>query len=189
MASAMRSLSSVRLVVVVLVMVVVGGGMKEVYGANDEAKLKASGGGGSGVKYYPIRGSVALGAEEGRGRVRPEDVRVVLSVDGGARREESFLRADGSFEIESVEAGTHLLEVFAIGLQFPQFRVDVSARSGATLRVSPVENKRFVLPEPLVLRPIFADIEYYEVCDSTRVQSYIVYNMTHHLCLFLVQKQ
>ena len=185
MASTRRSLSMMMLtVVVVVVMVMGGGGVRGVYGASDEMKQKVNGGTVSGVKNYSVRGSVALGAEEGRGRVKPENVRVVLSVDGGARREESFLRADGSFEIDNVEAGTHLLEVFAIGLQFPQFRVDVSARSGATLRVSLVENKRFILPEPLVLRPIFADIEYYEVRESPHAHSCTLYMMHFPLVLF-----
>ena len=59
--------------------------------------------------------------------------------------------------------GTHLLEVFAIGLQFPQYRVEVGPKNGGRARVSPVENKRLVLKDPLVLQPIVKDIEYYEV--------------------------
>jgi len=53
---------------------------------------------------FSLRGTVHLGGT--KVAVRPEHVRVVLSLGGGKGREEAFLMNDGSFEIDGLEEGT-----------------------------------------------------------------------------------
>ena len=53
---------------------------------------------------FSLRGTVHLGGT--KVAVRPEHVRVVLSLGGGKGREEAFLMNDGSFEINDLEEGT-----------------------------------------------------------------------------------
>jgi hypothetical protein len=87
---------------------------------------------------------------------KTSNIKVVLN--GGQKL--SFVRSDGSFAFQGVPAGTHLLEVVALGYFFSPVRVDVSSRLQGQVRASLVETGRS-LPDSLVLEPLREEY-YYE---------------------------
>jgi hypothetical protein len=92
----------------------------------------------------------------GKGVSKTSNIKVVLN--GGQKL--SFVRSDGSFAFQGVPAGTHLLEVVALGYFFSPVRVDVSSRLQGQVRASLVETGRS-LPDSLVLEPLREEY-YYE---------------------------
>jgi len=83
------------------------------------------------------------------------NVKVIL--DGGDRV--SFIRSDGYFSFYDVPAGTHLIEVVAMGYIFSPVRVHVNARLHGKIQAYQTEN-RIPLNE-LVLEPLREEY-YYE---------------------------
>nr|GME11567.1 ER membrane protein complex subunit 7 homolog [Ipomoea batatas] len=97
---------------------------------------------------------------------KASDVKVILN--GGQRV--TFLRPDGYFSFHNVPAGTHLIEVDAIGYFFSPVRVDVSARNPGKVQAALTENRR-VLTE-LVLEPLREE-QYYEIREPFSVMSIV----------------
>ncbi|XP_075522401.1 ER membrane protein complex subunit 7 homolog [Primulina tabacum] len=91
-------------------------------------------------------------------------VKVILN--GGQKV--TFLRPDGYFSFHNVPAGTHLIEVTAIGYFFSPIRVDVSARNPGKVQAALMETRR-VLTE-LVLEPLQEE-NYYEIREPFSVMS------------------
>jgi hypothetical protein len=99
---------------------------------------------------------VKMQALAGKGVSKTSNIKVVLN--GGQKL--SFVRIDGSFAFQGVPAGTHLLEVVALGYFFSPVRVDVSSRLQGQVCASLVETGRS-LPDSLVLEPLREEY-YYE---------------------------
>ncbi|XP_073050744.1 ER membrane protein complex subunit 7 homolog [Primulina eburnea] len=92
------------------------------------------------------------------------NVKVILN--GGQKV--TFLRPDGYFSFHNVPAGTHLIEVAAIGYFFSPVRVDVSARNPGKVQAALTETRR-ALTE-LVLEPLQEE-QYYEMREPFSVTS------------------
>ncbi|XP_075506237.1 ER membrane protein complex subunit 7 homolog [Primulina tabacum] len=92
------------------------------------------------------------------------NVRVILN--GGQKV--AFLRPDGYFSFHNVPAGTHLIEVAAIGYFFSPVRVDVSARNPGKVQAALTETRK-ALTE-LVLEPLQEE-QYYEIREPFSVMS------------------
>ncbi|KAL6523894.1 hypothetical protein OROMI_030989 [Orobanche minor] len=94
------------------------------------------------------------------------NVKVILN--GGQKV--TFLKPDGyfAFASDNVPAGTHLIEVAAIGYFFSPVRVDVSARNPGKVQAALTENRR-VLSE-LVLEPLREE-QYYEIREPFNIMS------------------
>ncbi|CAK9225167.1 unnamed protein product [Sphagnum jensenii] len=105
---------------------------------------------------YVVEGRVKMPALAGKGVSKTSNIKVVIN--GGQKL--SFVRSDGSFAFQGVPAGTHLLEVVALGYFFSPVRVDVSSRLQGQVRASLVETGRS-LPDSLVLEPLREEY-YYE---------------------------
>ncbi|XP_068642409.1 ER membrane protein complex subunit 7 homolog [Aristolochia californica] len=80
-----------------------------------------------------------------------------IILNGGERV--TFIRPDGYFSFHNVPAGTHLIEVAAIGNFFSPVRVDLSARNPGKVQAALTEN-RHTLSE-LVLEPLREE-QYYD---------------------------
>lgn len=118
---------------------------------------------------YTINGRVKLPGFNLKGSgllAKASDVKVLLN--GGQRV--TFLRPDGYFSFHNVPAGTHLIEVDAIGYFFSPVRVDVSARNPGKVQAALTENRR-VLTE-LVLEPLREE-QYYEIREPFSVMSIV----------------
>ncbi|CAI9775499.1 unnamed protein product [Fraxinus pennsylvanica] len=120
------------------------------------------------VEGYSINGRVKFpGSVIGPGLPpKISDVKVILN--GGQRV--TFLRPDGYFSFHNVPAGTHLIEVAAIGYFFSPVRVDVSARNPGKVQAALTENRR-VLSE-LVLEPLREE-QYYEIREPFSIMSIV----------------
>ncbi|KAG7024445.1 ER membrane protein complex subunit 7-like protein [Cucurbita argyrosperma subsp. argyrosperma] len=110
------------------------------------------------------------------------NIKVILN--GGQRV--TFLRPDGYFSFYNVPAGTHLLEVAALGYFFSPVgflyhpsgisfstnlvRVDVSARNPGKVQAALTENRRAL--SELVLEPL-RDEEYYESREPFSIMSVV----------------
>ncbi|XP_022935856.1 ER membrane protein complex subunit 7 homolog [Cucurbita moschata] len=94
------------------------------------------------------------------------NIKVILN--GGQRV--TFLRPDGYFSFYDVPAGTHLLEVAALGYFFSPVRVDVSARNPGKVQAALTENRRAL--SELVLEPL-RDEEYYEIREPFSIMSVV----------------
>ncbi|KAL2613185.1 hypothetical protein R1flu_024877 [Riccia fluitans] len=109
------------------------------------------------LSSYSVEGRVKV---EGMAAKQPvskiANIKVVLN--GG--QEVTFIRPDGHFSFKGVTAGTHLLEVVALGYYFSPVRVDVSARLLGQVRAVAVETRR-TLSDALVLEPLREEL-YYE---------------------------
>ncbi|CAM6083342.1 unnamed protein product [Calypogeia fissa] len=103
---------------------------------------------------------------EGRIKVEGMGARVLSSKTANIRvvwnggQKVTYVRPDGYFAFPSVKAGTHLLEVSALGYYFSPVRVDVSARLHGQVRALAVETRRYYA-DALVLEPLKEDV-YYE---------------------------
>ncbi|CAN4076761.1 unnamed protein product [Withania somnifera] len=97
---------------------------------------------------------------------KASDVKVILN--SGQRV--TFLRPDGYFSFHDVPAGTHLIEVSAIGYFFSPVRVDVSARNPGKVQAALTENRRSL--SELVLEPL-RDEQYYEMREPFSVMSLV----------------
>ncbi|KAH7659964.1 putative membrane protein [Dioscorea alata] len=118
---------------------------------------------------YTITGRVKIDGTGTRGFGLPaklSNAKVILN--GGQRV--SFIRADGYFSFYNVPAGTHLIEVSAIGYFFSPVRVDISARNPGKVQAALTENRR-VLHE-LVLEPLKEE-QYYEIREPFSVMSLV----------------
>uniref|UniRef100_A0A7N0TCR3 ER membrane protein complex subunit 7 beta-sandwich domain-containing protein n=1 Tax=Kalanchoe fedtschenkoi TaxID=63787 RepID=A0A7N0TCR3_KALFE len=82
----------------------------------------------------------------------------------------SFLRPDGYFSFHNVPAGTHLIEVAAMGYFFSPVRVDVSARNPGKIQAALTENRRGLTE--LVLEPLREE-QYYETREPFNVMSIV----------------
>jgi hypothetical protein len=108
---------------------------------------------------YTISGQVKIQSTSVKGFGLPaklSNVKVILN--GGQRV--TFLRPDGFFSFHNVPAGTHLIEVDALGYFFSPVRVDVSARNPGKFQAALTENRRSLAT--LVLEPLREE-QYYEV--------------------------
>ncbi|KAK4748327.1 hypothetical protein SAY87_014913 [Trapa incisa] len=94
------------------------------------------------------------------------DVKVILN--GGQRA--TFLRPDGYFSFHDVPAGTHLIEVAALGYFFSPIRVDVSARNPGKVQAALTENRRAL--KELVLEPLREE-QYYEIREPFSIMSIV----------------
>ncbi|XP_008795835.1 ER membrane protein complex subunit 7 homolog isoform X1 [Phoenix dactylifera] len=118
---------------------------------------------------YTIAGRVKL---EGSGKtsigfippLKNSNAEVILN--GGQRV--TFLREDGYFSFHNVPAGTHLIEVSAMGYFFSPVRIDISARNPGEIQAALTENRR-VLHE-LVLEPLREE-QYYEIREPFSLMS------------------
>jgi hypothetical protein len=112
----------------------------------------------SGDEGFVVEGRVKVEGMGGKGLGKLPNVKVVL--DGG--QQVAFIRQhDGSFAFEDVPAGTHLLEVVALGYFFSPVRVDVSSRLAGKIRASYTEGPRRI-SDSLVIEPRHEET-YYEV--------------------------
>jgi hypothetical protein len=94
------------------------------------------------------------------------DVKVLLN--GG--QNVTFLRPDGYFSFYNVPAGTHLIEVAAIGYSFSPVRVDVSARNPGKIQAALTENRRGL--SELVLEPLREE-QYYEIREPFNIMNIV----------------
>ncbi|GKU87305.1 hypothetical protein SLEP1_g1728 [Rubroshorea leprosula] len=82
----------------------------------------------------------------------------------------TFLRPDGYFSFHNVPAGTHLIEVAAIGHFFSPVRVDVSARNPGKVQAALTENRKGL--SELVLEPLREE-QYYEIREPFSIMSVV----------------
>ncbi|PKI55454.1 hypothetical protein CRG98_024167 [Punica granatum] len=108
---------------------------------------------GAGAKGFGLLGKIS-------------DVKVILN--GGQKV--TFLRPDGYFSFYNVPAGTHLIEVAAIGYFFSPVRVDVSARNPGKVQAALTENRRGLIE--LVLEPLREE-QYYEIREPFSIMSVV----------------
>ncbi|ESQ46672.1 hypothetical protein EUTSA_v10000323mg [Eutrema salsugineum] len=94
------------------------------------------------------------------------NVKVILN--GGQNL--TFLRPDGYFTFHKVPAGTHLIEVSAMGYLFSPVRVDVSARHRGKVQATLTETRRSLTE--LVLEPLREE-QYYEVREPFSILSIV----------------
>ncbi|KAK3020357.1 hypothetical protein RJ639_047810 [Escallonia herrerae] len=74
------------------------------------------------------------------------------------------------FSSHNVPAGTHLIEVAAVGYFFSPVRVDVSARNPGKVQAALTENRRGL--NELVLEPL-RDEQYYEIREPFNIMSLV----------------
>ncbi|XP_059282109.1 ER membrane protein complex subunit 7 homolog [Lycium ferocissimum] len=118
---------------------------------------------------YTINGRVKIPGFSLKGSglaAKASNVKVILN--SGQRV--TFLRPDGYFSFHDVPAGTHLIEVSAIGYFFSPVRVDVSARNPGKVQAALTENRRSL--SELVLEPL-RDEQYYEMREPFSVMSLV----------------
>ncbi|XP_058203305.1 ER membrane protein complex subunit 7 homolog [Rhododendron vialii] len=116
---------------------------------------------------YTINGRVKIPSLGAKGLLLPgklSNVKVILN--GGQRV--TFLKPDGYFSFHNVPAGTHLIEVTAIGYFFSPVRVDVSARNPGKVQAALTENRRGLTE--LVLEPLREE-QYYEIREPFNIMS------------------
>ncbi|KAJ7958796.1 ER membrane protein complex subunit 7-like [Quillaja saponaria] len=127
--------------------------------------------------------ALSLGTSEGytiNGRVKVESMganeiilpgkisHIKIILNGGQRV--TFLRPDGYFSFHNVPAGTHLIEVAAIGYFFSPVRVDVSARNPGKIQAALTENRRGL--SEFVLEPLRVE-QYYEIREPFSIMSIV----------------
>ncbi|CAI9755774.1 unnamed protein product [Fraxinus pennsylvanica] len=121
------------------------------------------------VEGYSINGKVKFPGFTISGFGLPEKVSNVKVILNGGQRV-TFLRPEGYFSFQDVPAGTHLIEVAAIGYIFSPVRIDVSARNPGKVQAALTENRR-VLSE-LVLEPLREE-QYYEIREPFSIMSIV----------------
>ncbi|XP_010526224.1 PREDICTED: ER membrane protein complex subunit 7 homolog [Tarenaya hassleriana] len=116
---------------------------------------------------YTITGRVRIPQSIGIGHTAKfSDVKVILN--GG--QNVTFLRPDGYFSFHNVPAGTHLIEVSALGYFFSPVRVDVSARHRGKVQATLTETRRSLTE--LVLEPLKEE-QYYEIREPFSIISIV----------------
>ncbi|KAJ9702719.1 hypothetical protein PVL29_004446 [Vitis rotundifolia] len=118
---------------------------------------------------YTINGRVKIESTGVKGFGLPgktSNVKVILN--GG--QWVTFLRPDGYFSFHNVSAGTHLIEVAAIGYFFSPVRVDVSARNPGKIQAALTENRKGLTE--LVLEPLREE-QYYEIREPFSIMSLV----------------
>ncbi|XP_047327339.1 ER membrane protein complex subunit 7 homolog isoform X2 [Impatiens glandulifera] len=118
---------------------------------------------------YSINGRVKIPGFGTKGLGLPgkiSNVKVILN--GG--QIVSFLGPDGYFSFHNVLAGTHLIEVSAMGYFFSPVRVDVSARHPGKVQAALTENRRGL--NELVLEPL-SEEQYFEMREPFSVMSLV----------------
>ncbi|CAA0822771.1 Protein of unknown function (DUF2012 [Striga hermonthica] len=121
------------------------------------------------IEGYSINGKVRFPGFSATGFGLPAKIANVKIILNGGQKV-TFLRPDGYFSFHNVPAGTHLIEVAAIGFFFSPVRVDVSARNPGKVQAALTENRR-VLSE-LVLEPLREE-QYYEIREPFSVMSIV----------------
>lgn len=120
---------------------------------------------GAQATAYDIGGKVLWPGDE----VSAAKIKLILSTNGEIVRY-GWTRGDGRFKIPKVPVGSHLLEVSAIGLLYPELRVDVSADGKVLATLADNELQR--LPEPLIIRPA-GRAEYFEKQTPFNIISFL----------------
>ncbi|KAL6534115.1 hypothetical protein OROHE_013948 [Orobanche hederae] len=122
------------------------------------------------VEGYSINGKVRFPGFSATAFGLPAKITNVKVILNGGQKV-TFLKPDGYFALfasDNVPAGTHLIEVAAIGYFFSPVRVDVSARNPGKVQAVLTENRR-VLSE-LVLEPLREE-QYYEIREPFNIMS------------------
>ncbi|XP_052885308.1 ER membrane protein complex subunit 7 homolog [Gossypium arboreum] len=133
-------------------------GSRNAYNINGRVKIPQ----GPGTKGYALPG-------------RMSNVKVLLN--GGQNI--TFLRPDGYFSFHNIPAGTHLIEVSAIGYFFSPVRVDVSARNLGKVQAALTENRKGL--SELVLEPLREE-QYYEVEETFAIFMFMFpFVLSYHL--------
>ncbi|KAH6761415.1 EamA-like transporter family [Perilla frutescens var. frutescens] len=118
---------------------------------------------------YSINGKVRFPGFITSGFGLPAKVsNVKIILNGGEKV--TFVRPDGYFSFHNVPAGTHLIEVAALGYFFSPVRVDVSARHPGKVQAALTENRRAL--SELVLEPL-AEEQYFEIREPFSVLSLV----------------
>ncbi|XP_042470277.1 ER membrane protein complex subunit 7 homolog [Zingiber officinale] len=118
---------------------------------------------------YRIAGRVKLGGKTPKEfGLLPKLTNAKVILNGG--QSITFTRADGYFSFHNVPAGTHLIEVAALGYFFSPVRVDISARNPGNIHAALTENRR-VLHE-LILEPLREE-HYYEIREPFSIWSVV----------------
>ncbi|KAG7567706.1 hypothetical protein ISN45_Aa04g005560 [Arabidopsis thaliana x Arabidopsis arenosa] len=116
---------------------------------------------------YTITGRVKIPPSNVIGHIAKfSNVKVILN--GGQKI--TFLRPDGYFTFHEVPAGTHLIEVSAMGYFFSPVRIDVSARHHGKVHATLTETRRSLTE--LVLEPLKED-QYYEIREPFNILSIV----------------
>ncbi|PON89867.1 Carbohydrate-binding-like fold containing protein [Trema orientale] len=130
------------------------------------SSLAASIGSGEG---YPIHGRVKIPNFPAKGFGLPGKISNIKVILNGGQRV-TFLRPDGFFSFHNVPAGTHLIEVAAIGYFFSPVRVDVSARNPGKVQAALTETRRGL--QEFVLEPLKEE-QYYEIREPFSIMSLV----------------
>lgn len=121
------------------------------------------------VDGYTVTGRVKIPVFSLKGSgFLPKASNVKVILNGGQRV--TFLRPNGYFSFHNVSAGTHLIEVSAIGYFFSPVRVDVSARNPGKVQAALTENRRSLIE--LVLEPL-SEEQYYELKEPFSIMSLV----------------
>ncbi|XP_010472533.1 PREDICTED: ER membrane protein complex subunit 7 homolog [Camelina sativa] len=122
---------------------------------------------GSEDSCYTITGRVKIPPSNVIGHTEKfSNVKVLLN--GGHKI--TFLRPDGYFTFHKVPAGTHLIEVSAMGYFFSPVRVDVSARHRGKVQATLTETRRSLTE--MVLEPLREE-QYYEIREPFNVMNIV----------------
>ncbi|XP_019437759.1 PREDICTED: ER membrane protein complex subunit 7 homolog isoform X2 [Lupinus angustifolius] len=118
---------------------------------------------------YTIYGRVKIPSSGANEFILPGKVsNVKVTLNGGQRV--TFLRPDGYFSFHNVPAGTHLIEVAALGYFFSPVRVDVSARNPGKIQAALTETRRGL--SEFVLEPLKGE-QYYEIREPFSIMSIV----------------
>ncbi|CAA6661460.1 unnamed protein product [Spirodela intermedia] len=113
---------------------------------------------------YSVAGRIKF---DGSGlHTKKSNVKIILN--GGQRV--TFARHNGYFSFHNVPAGTHLIEVSAMGFLFSPVRVDISARNPGKIQAVLTENRRAL--SELILEPLREE-QYYEVKEPFSIMSLV----------------
>ncbi|KAK8939668.1 hypothetical protein KSP40_PGU010252 [Platanthera guangdongensis] len=119
------------------------------------------------VDGYTITGRIKIDGSKGFGYpTKTSNIKVILN--GGQTT--SFVRADGYFSFYNIPAGTHLIEVSAMGYLFSPVRVDISARNPGKIQAALTENRRAL--QELVLEPLREE-QYYDKREPFSLMSIV----------------
>ncbi|KAG0495777.1 hypothetical protein HPP92_000468 [Vanilla planifolia] len=124
---------------------------------------------GSAADGYTITGRIKLDGVGSKGfgyHSKISNIKIILN--GGEKV--TFIRTDGYFSFYNVPAGTHLIEVAAMGYFFSPVRIDISARNPGNIQAALTENRK-VLNE-LILEPLREE-QYYEIREPFSVMSIV----------------